>query len=100
GVFSSEFCLDFDRTFDRVHHAGELGQYAVPGGVYESAAVLFDETVDYSAMRRQGSDGRLFILPHEATVAVDVGTEYRGEFALHPQSENRIIIPSNLGSVK
>jgi len=54
-----------------------------PGGVYESAVVLLDQAIDYSAMRGQGSDRRLFVLPHEATVAMDVGAEDSGELAFH-----------------
>ena len=34
-------------------------------------------------MGRKREQRRLFILPHEAAVAVDVGTEYGGEFAFH-----------------
>ena len=83
GVFSLEGGLDLDRALDRIHHAGELRQYAVPGRVYESAVVLFDEPIDYRAMCRQGADRRLFVLPHEATVAVDVGAEDGGELAFH-----------------
>ena len=47
--------------------------------------VLFDQAVEYPAMRGQGSDCRLFVLPHEAAVAVDVGTEDGGELAFHTQ---------------
>jgi hypothetical protein len=68
---------------DCVHHAGELCKHTVPRGVYESATVLFDEPVDYRAMCRQGADRRFFVLPHEATVAMDVGTKDSGEFAFH-----------------
>ena len=45
--------------------------------------VLFDQAVDYPAMRGQGSNCRLFVLPHEAAVAVDVGAEDSGELAFH-----------------
>jgi hypothetical protein len=43
--------------------------------------VLFDDTVDDLSMRGQGAECRLFVLPHEAAVAVHVGAEYRGELA-------------------
>ncbi len=49
--------------------------------------VLFDEAVDYLAMRGQGSDGRLFVVTHEAAVAVDVGAEDSGELAFHSHPE-------------
>ena len=61
--FSFERGLNLDRALDRVYHAPELRQYAVTGGVYESAVVLFDQPVDYPAMRGQGSDCRLFVSP-------------------------------------
>src|SRR5712692_1552530 len=32
-------------------------------------------------MRGQSAKGRLFVLPHEAAVAEDIGTEYGGELA-------------------
>ena len=69
---------------DRVHDAGELGQHAVAGGVYEAPVMLLDETVDYLAMRGQGAERRLFVLPHEAAVAEHVGAEYGGELTFHP----------------
>jgi hypothetical protein len=88
-IFNPQFGLDLDRTLERIHDAGELRQYAVSGGVYEPPVVLFDQAVDYLATRGQGSDCRLFVVPHEAAVAVDVGTEDGGELAFHSHPELR-----------
>jgi hypothetical protein len=45
--------------------------------------MLFDQTVDDLAEGGQTPKGRFFVLPHEATVAMDVGTENGGKSALH-----------------
>jgi hypothetical protein len=45
--------------------------------------MLLDEIVDQFAVCGQCTEGRLFIFPHEAAVAVNVGTQDGGEFALH-----------------
>jgi hypothetical protein len=76
--------LDFHGALNRIDHTCELGQHAVAGRVNEFPVMLLDETVDYSAMHRQGLNGRLFVVPHEATVAMDVGTQYGGEPTFHP----------------
>jgi len=45
-------------------------------------------------MGREGAQRRLFVLPHQAAVAEDVGTEYSGELALHyPPLMTEIIMP-------
>ena len=49
----------------------------------DSAMMLFDQTVDDLAVRREGAKSRLFIGAHQAAVAVDVGAEDRGELAFH-----------------
>jgi hypothetical protein len=36
--------------------------------------------------RRQGAEGPLLILPHEADIAVDIGTQNRGELAFHTRA--------------
>jgi hypothetical protein len=57
--------------------------------------VLSDQAVDNSAMCGQSSDCRLFILPHEAAIAVDVGAEDSSELAFHLTCR-RIILPSTM----
>ena len=72
------------RALDRVHHARELGEHAVAGGTDESAVVQFDQSVDDFAVRRESAESRLFVVPHEAAVAVHIGTEYGGELTFQP----------------
>jgi hypothetical protein len=45
------------------------------------------ESINQTAQRR------LLVLPHEAAVAEDVGTEYGGELALHYPPLKMVIIP-------
>src|SRR3989442_7584439 len=43
----------------------------------------------------QGAEGRLFILAHEAAIAVDIGTEDRRKLALHTHfSPEAITLPA------
>src|SRR5216684_1584753 len=44
-------------------------------------------------MRGQGAERRLLVLPHEAAVAEDIGTEYRGELTFQYSSQGRWLIP-------
>jgi len=93
-VFSAERGLNIHRAVHRLDHAGELGQNAIAGGVYEAAVVLLDQAVDDLAVSGQSSKCRLLISPHEAAVAVDVGAEDSGELAFHthlsPASSRRV----------
>src|SRR5260370_2225415 len=41
-------------------------------------------------MRGQSAESRLFVLPHEAAIAEDVGTDYRGELTFHDLTPGRI----------
>jgi hypothetical protein len=52
--------------------------------------MLLDERIDYFTMRDEGAMSRLFVGPHEAAIAVDVGAEYCGELSV--QSPPRSII--------
>src|SRR5712692_8253324 len=78
-VLGVERGLNLDGALDRVHDAGELGEYAVAGGIDESPAMLLDEPVNQFAVGGKSAEGRLLVLPHEAAIAEDVGTEYGGE---------------------
>jgi hypothetical protein len=69
--------LDFDRTGDRVQHAGELGQDAVAGGVRNPSAVLDDQNIDHCAACRERRHGRLFVAVHQAAVAFHVSCNDR-----------------------
>src|SRR6266851_281893 len=44
--------------------------------------MLLDEAVNQFAVGGKSAQRRLFVLPHEAAVAEDVGTEYGGELTL------------------
>ena len=55
-VLSLERGLNIDRAIHRLDHAGELGQNAIAGGVYEAAVVLLDQAVDDLAMSGQSSE--------------------------------------------
>jgi hypothetical protein len=45
--------------------------------------VLLNASAHDRAVGSQGVDCCLFVFAHEATVAFDIGTEDRGEFAFH-----------------
>src|SRR6266852_1446279 len=82
-VLGLERGLDLHGAFDRIHDAGELGKYAVAGGIDEASMMLLDERIDQLAMGRQGAESRFHVLPHEAAAAEDVGTAYGGELTFH-----------------
>jgi hypothetical protein len=45
--------------------------------------MLRDERIDECTVRCQGCKSRLFVLPHQAAVAGNVGTQNCGEIAFH-----------------
>ena len=45
--------------------------------------VLLDKRGHHFTIGREGADGRLLILAHEAAVAFDIGTEDGSELAFH-----------------
>src|SRR5262249_35244037 len=83
GISPFEFVLDLDCTLHGIDHAGKLGQKVIAGGVYHAATLLLNEGGHDRAIGSQGADGCLFILPHEAAVAFDIGTEDGGKFTRH-----------------
>jgi hypothetical protein len=54
-----------------------------PRRVDEAPVMIFDLGFDYLAVRRERAQRRLFVLLHEAAVAVDVSAEYGGELPFH-----------------
>jgi hypothetical protein len=44
--------------------------------------MVLDEAVDYFAIGRQSPEGRLFVLPHKAAIAIDVGAKNGGKLPL------------------
>jgi hypothetical protein len=68
------------RAAHRVHHAGEFGQEAVAGVFDDPAPVLGDLRLNQlSEMRPELSVRPLFIRPHKARIARDIGGENCGE---------------------
>jgi len=51
--------------------------------------MLLDEAVNQFAVGGKSAQRRLFVLPYEAAVAEDIGTEYGGELTLQypPQAD-------------
>ena len=76
--------MDLDRAIHCLDYPGEFCQSAVAGGIYEPAVMLLDEAVSDLAMGRESLKGRLFILSHQAVVAVNISAENGGELTLHP----------------
>ena len=62
----------------------ELGEHAVAGGTDESSVVEFDQSVDDFAVRGESAESRLFVVPHEAAVAVHICAENGGELTFQP----------------
>ena len=72
-IFRLERGLHFDGAIHRLDHAGKLGQHAVAGRINEAAVMLGNSGVEQVEMGREGAQGRLFVLAHEAAVAENVG---------------------------
>src|SRR6266851_703677 len=90
-VLGLERGLDLDGALDGIHDAGELGEYAVAGGIDEASVMLLDQRIDQLAMRGQSTKSGLLVLPHEAAIAEDIGTEYGGELAFqYPPIASRL----------
>jgi hypothetical protein len=78
-VLSLEHSLDLDRASNGIDDARKLGQHAVAREINEPTVMLLDQRIDQLAVRRKSAMSPLFVLPHEAAVAVDVGAEYGGD---------------------
>ena len=81
-VLVFQFLLYLYRTLEGIHHAGKLGKKVVSGGIHHPAMVLIDKGSHYFFVRGEGLEGARLILPHEAAVAFDIGTEDGGELTL------------------
>ena len=83
-ILGLERGLHIDRALDGIDHAGELGQDAIAGGVYEASVMLLDESSRLSCDERyRVRSVASSSLPHEAAVAEYVGAEYGGELTFH-----------------
>jgi hypothetical protein len=75
--------LNLHRPTHGIDRAGKLGQKVIARRIDYSATVLRDEGSHHLTISYKGANSRLFILAHEATVAFNIGTEDRSEFAFH-----------------
>jgi len=67
--------LYFDRAAHRIDHAGELDDQAVAHGARNTAAMCEDLGIDQVAPDRlERRQSALFVDPHEAGVADNIGT--------------------------
>src|SRR5262249_3047531 len=82
-VPGSELPLDSDRTLHRIHHTDKFCQQVVTREVHNATSVLLNEGAHDLPIGHQGTDGRLFILAHQAAIPDDIGTENRRELAGH-----------------
>jgi hypothetical protein len=73
GVPPQHALLDIDRAPDRIYHADELDEHAVPNGFDDAAAPRRYSRVKHSgSMCSERSVGAPFIIFHEAAKAGDV----------------------------
>ena len=80
-ILRAERPLHIYGALDRVHDARKLGEHAIPRRVEDAAAMLSDQPVNDLAVRRERAQRADFVDAHEATVALDIGGEDRGELA-------------------
>src|SRR6266851_4210994 len=83
GVAGPELALDLDRALDRVHHARELRQDVVAGGIHHAPAIPGHGRGDRLAVLRDRANGGHLVVAHEAAVAFHVGAQDGGELAFH-----------------
>ena len=95
-VFCLESALNVDGAIHRLKPLANSAKTLSPAEL-TNLLVLLDETVDDLAVRGQGAERRLLILPDEAAVADHVGAEHRRKLTFqHPP--NSIVPPSARGS--
>jgi hypothetical protein len=63
-------------------HAGELGQHAIAGRINEPSMMSLENRIDELAMRVKSTQRRLFVVSHEAAIAVDIGAKDSSELTL------------------
>ena len=71
--------MDLHSTPVRIHHTDKLSQQGVPRAMHHPASMLEDDQAHGLPVDPQGADGRLFIFPDEATVALDIGMKDGGK---------------------
>jgi hypothetical protein len=75
--------LDGERAFDRVHHAGKLGENAVSGGIDNAPGKFADHREHDRLVRFEIAHRARFIRAHQGAVAGDVGRQNGGKPPLH-----------------
>jgi hypothetical protein len=75
--------LNFNRALHGIDRTREFSQEVIARGIDHPTTVLLDERGHYLPIGCERTDRRLFIVPHEAAVAFDIGTENGGELAFH-----------------
>jgi hypothetical protein len=75
----SQVALDLNRAVDRIHHAVKLSKDIIPREVQHPAPVLLDEMGHCGSVGGGGSDGCLFIIPHQVAVAFNISTQDGGQ---------------------
>jgi SAM-dependent methyltransferase len=70
--------LDRDGALDRIHRTSKVGHHAVAGGIEDSTAVRFDQSIEDRLVGSQGAKRTDFVQPHKAAVLGDIGRkDYR-----------------------
>ena len=83
-VGGGKLLLNGDRARDGIHHACELRENTVAGGIRDPPAMLQNQSVEDLAMRREGAQGPNLVLLHKARVAGHVGGEDGRQPPLNP----------------
>jgi hypothetical protein len=76
-----EFLLNFYRATYRTHNTPKFSEKIVSGRINHPPSVFLDKCRHQIPVCCQGSDRRVFVFPHKATVTLDIGAEDRGELS-------------------
>jgi hypothetical protein len=85
-VPQTQLALDLGGTLDGVHHARELRQHVVAGGVHHTPVVPEHCRGDRLAVLGDRAYGGRFVVAHETAVAFHIGAQDRGQLAGHGTS--------------
>jgi hypothetical protein len=84
GIALGHSALNLDSTVQRIHHARELDQHSVPGGLDDPPAMLGDLGIDQGLPVGLELRERTFLIDaHEAAVASHVGRQDGRESSFH-----------------
>jgi len=71
--------LHVDSTLHGVHGAGEIGDKAIASRVEDPASMRGNQAINNHLVCREGPKGANLVAPHEAAVALHIGSEDRRE---------------------